>query len=461
MQNTGGSAYGTSVAVDAKTGNIAVVGIFSGPGGTLTIPSFSLAGLPSQTLTSVGGADTFVASLDGTGRFLWADSFGIPSAGQAVEALAVAMFQGDLFITGNYSENVAFGGYQLTGNGGFVAKLLDGQNGTVAWAYTLPWGSGASGNAIGVDSQGDVVVTGQMNDSGSIIVTKYSAGGQVQWSSPFGNDLTHNTMGQSIAVGPDDDVVLTGQFGGSIELGAGGPTIIAGTGPSDAFVAKLDGTTGSAQWAYSFSSTGEAFGQSVVVDSASNVFVGGSFTQTTANGPFNNLNCPGVGTGSADTSGFLVSFDQAGNCRWSKAVQMPSNNGLIISALALDASGKNLLVAGDFGSSPGDELNFCGQMPLVAAGGDAMFLSEISTSIPPSCTPGGMALPFGGPEVYPGGPAGYAPGALVVNPFGGIVVAGTIQQPGATPVPVDFGSGPLVGAPKGDVFLASLGPPPN
>ena len=132
-----------------------------------------------------------------TGNSLWTKGFGDPSA-QRVRG--VALVQGGPVITGTFAGAVNFGGGALT--------------------------------SIGAN--------------GDLFVARYDALGNHLWSRRFG-DASAQT-GVSVAVTPQNEVVVVGDFAGTLVLG--GATLTS-LGQTDVFVAKFD-AGGNPIWARAF-----------------------------------------------------------------------------------------------------------------------------------------------------------------------------------------------------------------
>ncbi len=124
-ERAGGSSndYGYGIAVDSS-GNAFVTGYFRG----------SSADFGSTTLNSSGASDVFVAKLDSSGNWLWAERAGGSSAdygsGIAVDS------SGNAYVTGFFrSPSADFGSTTLNSSGAydvFVAKL--DSSGNWLWA---------------------------------------------------------------------------------------------------------------------------------------------------------------------------------------------------------------------------------------------------------------------------------------------------------------------------------------
>lgn len=147
-----------------------------------------------------------------------------------LEVLAMARGDdGGLYVVGN--SNSAVGGQTLKGDSDLVLIRYD-STGKRVWSRTLGSAQEATGTAITVDSNGDVIVAGQvtgaLGDTNEIggtdsLVVKYSADGVEQWVQRFGasSDDTIN----SISVAADGTIYVAGQANSSI----GGATNLGGT----------------------------------------------------------------------------------------------------------------------------------------------------------------------------------------------------------------------------------------
>src|SRR6185436_4506487 len=154
-------------------------------------------------------------------------------------------------VTGQLEGRVDLGGAVLTSSGDrdiLIAKYSS--SGAYLWSKRFGATGSDIGFGIGVDASGNVLVIGQFQGTvdfggGSLIsaggtdifIAKYSSSGAHLWSIRFGG--TGNDVGYGIAVQGNGDMALTGYFGnyGSPVDFGGGPLTSAG-GP-DIFVAKF------------------------------------------------------------------------------------------------------------------------------------------------------------------------------------------------------------------------------
>ena len=112
-----------------------------------------------------------------------------------------------------------------------------------------------------MDGSGNVFVTGifsgtvdfgggNLVSAGSvdIFVAKYNANGVHQWSKRLGG--TGGEIGQAVAVDGSGNVVVTGDFSGTVDFGGGN---LVSAGSSDVFLAKYN-ASGVHQWSKRFRS---------------------------------------------------------------------------------------------------------------------------------------------------------------------------------------------------------------
>ncbi len=90
--------------------------------------------LGSTQLSSQGLSDIFIARLDASGNYVWAQSAGTFYDGEQGYRMTMDA-SGDLFVTGNFHSTINFSGTQLVTNGGsdiFVLKMSP--SGNIHWA---------------------------------------------------------------------------------------------------------------------------------------------------------------------------------------------------------------------------------------------------------------------------------------------------------------------------------------
>jgi hypothetical protein len=291
---------------------------------------------------------------------------------------------GNCYVTGWFDGTNNFGGVTLTNLSGggqdiFVAKY--NSTGALQWAHRAG-GSTANrdaGRGIGVDTNGNVYVTGGFYgpaDFGSsnlpatsyeeFFLAKYNSTGTVQWVQQstggvgtYGTGLAVDGAGNSYAVG----VAYNGD--GTIMFGTTN-LINANTGDFSAFFVKYD-NTGKVQWAQLMGGQGITYVTKVAVDAAENVYVCGDFTTSMTIGTSNLVN-----TGSGK-SYFIAKFNNSGALTW---VQQATGGGNLGEAgVAVDQAGNVYL-----GGMLQNTLNFGGISLTNAAASYNAFLAKYSNS---------------------------------------------------------------------------------
>ncbi len=264
------------------------------------------------------------------------------STGNAVQNQAVTSDQaGDSFVTGEFSGTVTIGSTTLTAQGtndAFVAKYSPA--GILVWAVDIG-GAGAlvQGNAIAVDSSGDVLTTGSLfgtanfnpapgstngtltnvgNDNAYVL--KLDASGNFVWADLLGSGPIATAIGNGIAVDTQGNVYSTGFFedtGNFDPAGSAAGILSSSNGGNDdnAYVSKLN-SAGSFVWADDLGAGSSTFGEAIAVDSTGNVYTTGFFI---GSGSFNPTGTGGMlisSTDGTDTNSYVSKLDTNGNFIW-------------------------------------------------------------------------------------------------------------------------------------------------
>jgi PKD repeat protein len=421
------------VAVDLG-GNVAVTGHFHGG-----------VDFGGGALNSVSSTDLFLARYSGSdGHHLWSKRFGPPSG--LIHGSGVATdWTGNILVTGDFLGALDLGGGPLPSPpnvNGFVGKFS--ASGAPLWSTSFllqaTWDM-AHPNAIAVDTSGNVVVTGDfsgtvdfgggpLSSSGSsdIFVVKYSSTGAYLWSRRFGS--TDPDVGRGIAVDPSGNVIITGEYSGAVNFG-GGPLPSQASG---VVVAELS-ASGAHLWSRGCGGPGRSL--SVAADASGNAIVTGYSYGTLdfGGGPRPNLS-------GSHASPFAAKLSSSGAHVWSKSF---GNSGAQTDdaayAVAVDGAG-NVLLTGYVV----DSIDFGGG-PLLPISGPDTFVAKLSPQ-------GGHLWSKRFPQSSPSSDAGRA---IAVDASGDSVLTGEFF---AT---LDFGGGPLTNAggasgnASTDAFLVKLG----
>lgn len=213
----GSAARDEATSIAASGTDVVVGGLFEG---TLT---FS----PAVAHTSAGGLDAFVSKFDASGALIWAKRFG--GTGNDREPRIAIDAAGDIYVAGQFQNEVAFGQVNLISKGlgdVFVAKLR-GSDGAVQWATSFGSTLDDNPGRLAFDSRGRVAVTttvgGPVDGAPSAggldayIATFDASNGAKRWQ------RTYSTPGDdrawSIIFGRDGDLFATISIAGELDFG--------------------------------------------------------------------------------------------------------------------------------------------------------------------------------------------------------------------------------------------------
>jgi FlgD Ig-like domain/Beta-propeller repeat len=275
----------------------------------------------------------------------WCKGFG--STGFETGSSVAVDASGNIFVTGNFTGTVSFGGASLVSAGGsdiFLAKYSP--NGAHLWSLRFGGTGNDAGVAVALDASGSIYLTGSfvgpMNFGGATLnsvggidafLVKLVFNGGHAWSKGFGSGL--NEVGNSVAVDASGNVIFTGGFSFTVDFGGGNRT---SAGSRDIFLAKYN-TTGVHQWSQRFGGIQDDFGNGVAVDGSGNVFTTGQF-QDTANFGGSNL----VSAGLLDV--YMAKFNTSGVHQWSQRYGDTQND--VGRSVAVNTPGTAVALTGYF-----------------------------------------------------------------------------------------------------------------
>ena len=351
VKGIGGIMFDYATGVDAdEAGNVYISGVYQ------ETVDFD-PGVGTFELTSTGGEEVFILKLDVNGDFVWARSIGSPAY---EESTAVSVDgSGNVYVAGYFETPIdadpGAAEVILNTNGAqdvFVVKL--DPNGDLIWAFNF--GGSEQDLALSMDAigTGGVVLAGHFNqtvdfDPGIEVEERISNGQADAYVLRIGAD------GEFISVatfgGPQDvtawgvdvdaagDAFAAGSFIGSITAA---DTTIAGSGPEDAFVVKVD-ANGDVQWLKAIQGADFQNAYDVHATSEGDVVIAGYFVATTDLDPSENELLVTVGSGEPFDA-FHVLLDNDGE--FISAGQFGGSNFLEHHGVSADANGNFYLAAG-------------------------------------------------------------------------------------------------------------------
>jgi len=221
-----GSVIPSSVAID-RSGDVAVTGQFG---------TASDLGGGSISSANSGNQSTFVVKYSGAdGGYRWAKAFG----GSTVDSglgIAADPSTGNIVVTGGFMGTANFGGGAVSsiGEGVFLAGY--DTSGNFLWAQTYGTSSSASssGNALKIDANGNLAVTGfkggawfiggTWNFNSGFFVQSYTISGNaapvLKWFKFPGAGSTGSSVGNGIALDSLGHILTTGSLSfGTVDFG--------------------------------------------------------------------------------------------------------------------------------------------------------------------------------------------------------------------------------------------------
>ncbi|MEO7329315.1 MAG: hypothetical protein ABI193_12095 [Minicystis sp.] len=305
--------------------------------------------------------------------------------------------------------------------------------GSLCWAERFGNGNVVP-RSVATDSVGNILLTGYFSGvvnfgaglltsagGSDMFVAKFAPSGTVLWSKRFGG--ADGQYGRGIDVDPAGDIVVLCAFDSAIDFGGG---LLISKGDLDVALVKLD-AAGNFKWAKSFGGADLQQGEGLAVDGSGNIIIDGLSWGT--------VNFGGAPLTSTGPKGSIVvaKLDPNGAHLWSHIFQNTANAAAPeLWRVAVDDQ-NNTVFAGAFWGS----IDF-GAGPVVSAGQRDVFVVKID--------PGGSlvwAKRFGDGLDQEGTQA-------VADASGNVFITGNFNGS------LNFGSGSMVSAGSGDIFLAKL-----
>jgi gliding motility-associated-like protein len=330
IHQIGNESYegGRDLLIDAN-GNVIVTGFFS-----RTVDFDPGVGVFNMTAPPNNEEDVFIAKYDTDGNFLWARQFSgsfldIPNS-------IAADASGNLFITGVFFGTSDFNPgptvFNLTSAGNedaYIVKL--NPDGNFLWAKRVGSTLFDRGNAISVDTNGDVYIGGYFRltvdfdpNAGvseltavgeeDAFILKLSNNGNFIWVKQISGPLFQGVT--SLKVGAGGFIYITGYFLGNTDFdpSPGLFEVTAGGADFNSYVLKLD-ISGNFIWVKTLSSVTNIQSFDVEIDAAENIYCVGTFNENVRIDPTGaNVLINAQGTVNA----LLFKLTTDGNLLWAK-----------------------------------------------------------------------------------------------------------------------------------------------
>jgi Beta-propeller repeat len=335
---------------------------------------------------------------------------------------------GNSYITGGFSGTATFGTNTFSSRGGidaFISKV--GPSGKFLWAVSAGGSAEDAGKDVAVDSAGNSYITGTYEDMATFGVTTHTSKGKedvfVAKLSPSGKWLWAVAAG-----GSSEDRgrgIVVDSAGNSYITGTYEDTAVFGVtthtskGKEDVFVAKLS-PSGKFLWVVSAGGNGSDVGRGIAVDGKNNIYVTGYLEGSAI-----------FGSTTLTGTFFVAKLSPGGKPLWAVTSGMVFQRGFAVTA---DNAG-NSYVTGDFEG----EATYC-STALKSKGWCDVFVAKLD--------PSGKCL------------WAVSAGGSLPNDGYGIAVdnTGNSYVTGGTYGTATFGATALTSKGNEDVFVAKLGP---
>lgn len=246
-------------------------------------------------ISNAGGDDALIVKLDANGNFVWARGLG--GFGTERGHVVTTDNNGNVIFVGAYgSASITSGSFTLTNKGGLDGFMVKyDSNGNTLWAYAIGSFSDDEIKSVKTDSNNAILVMGyfsggvNLNPKGpaynltksvpTYFVGKYSTNADLLWANEI--EASGSQTVSSIAVGPTDDVFLTGVYSGQIDFKSATNTLsLTAAGTRNLFVTQYN-TSGQAIWARNIQSTAiNPYSYYITADVENSVYIGGFFDQS-------------------------------------------------------------------------------------------------------------------------------------------------------------------------------------
>jgi hypothetical protein len=262
--------------------------------------------------------------------------------------------EGNIYLTGVFGGTVDFdpseNTYSLSSHGGidvFVIKM--DAAGNFEWAAHMGGSDEDYGNAIQVDKDNNIYITGFFNgaadfDPGSgetiltsagnkdIFITKLNSSGNHLWSHRIGGSSVDEA--NDLVLDDNSNVNITGRFVSTVDFNPGNGThnLSAGSTP-DIFILQLD-KNGEFNWAHDIGAGDSDAGQTIAVDNDNNLVISGTFSGNVDFDP-GSAEFNIYGAGWADV--FISKYNSSGSFIWANSISGPGF--ITCQEIAIDSDG--------------------------------------------------------------------------------------------------------------------------
>jgi hypothetical protein len=281
----------------------------------------------NTTLQSNGGKDVLLTKYNASGEIIWSKSFGSENDDMGND-IAIDN-NGDLLLTGGFSDNIDFGNNnELTSNGGLDAFILKmNTDGEASWSLSAGGSDDDMASTIESDANGNIYITGTVSSldafidleafgtigGNDIFVARIESNGEVDWVNTLG--ATQNEEVSDLAVNSSGEVLINASIESSVIIGDDTLNSDLGLG-----VNLIYDVEGELIWSDQNSGMNNQFDGAVEFDSENNFYTTGTFEGTKDFG-----NTTLTSQGGSDI--FIIKQDAEGEIEWVKQMGGQGNDG--------------------------------------------------------------------------------------------------------------------------------------
>jgi hypothetical protein len=254
--------------------------------GNMYIIGYSNTSWGSPLNAHSGGNDAFVAKLDNSGNLVWNTFLGGEDEdyGYDIESDST----GNVYVTGE--SDATWGSPVYAHSGGYDAFVAGmDSSGNLLWNTFLGSSNYDEGNAISLDSSGNIYVTGESDatwgspvnahsGSGDAYVACMDSSGNLLWNTFLGS--SNYDEGNAISLDSSGNIYVTGESDATW-----GSPVNAYNGSADAYVAGMD-SSGNLLWNTFLGSASFDKGNAIALNSSGNIYVIG-FSYSSWGSPIN------------------------------------------------------------------------------------------------------------------------------------------------------------------------------
>jgi hypothetical protein len=379
-----GNAMAVNAAVPDASGNVYVTGAFD------NTTDFDLG--PADvfiTCASDYGDDIFISKLDAEGNLIWVRTFGSSEDGLERGLSLVIDAASNIYVGGMFSGTIDFdpgtgatNGYCSGTREAFILKL--DSDGNFVWVRTAGGSGNDQVNAMVLDLQGNICVTGnfsssayfdstneslQLSSSGgsNSFILKYDPDGNIVWLKGYGGTAF------DVDIDNSGNIYTTGHFVDEADFDPGTQTYnLTSYGAEDIFISKLD-PEGSFIWAKQMGGTDGDKGYSIFADATGGAVLTGYFNSDASLDP-NSGAITHTSNGNSDA--FVCKLNEDGDLSW--ANQYGSTSVDEGRSICIDALG-NIYCSGNF-SGTADFDPTLNEFNMTSNGASDLYLSKLNAN---------------------------------------------------------------------------------